>query len=67
MMALSKRAWRWLLLAYLAGIIGDFGVHIWHYATTGDRQVETFEWITGFEASLFWPVDLVAQLALALR
>jgi hypothetical protein len=63
----SRRLWRWLLLLYLVGIALDFAWHIEIDLTTGDREIETYEWVFGLQASLFWPLDLVAQAALALR
>ena len=63
----SRRLWRWLLLLYLVGIVLDFAWHIEVDLTTGDREIETYEWITGLQASLFWPLDLLAQALLALR
>ena len=45
----------------------DFALHVRFYLTTGDREVESYEWITGLQASLFWPMDLLAQALLALR
>jgi hypothetical protein len=52
---------------YLLGIVLDFAWHVRFYLTTGDREVESFEWIIGLQASLFWPLDLLAQAILALR
>jgi hypothetical protein len=45
----------------------DAAWHIRFYLTTGDHAVEGFEWITALQASLFWPLDLLAQALLALR
>jgi hypothetical protein len=63
----AARLWPWLLALYLVGVVGDFGWHSWIDLTTGDRTIELHEWLVGLEASLFWPIDLVAQLLLALR
>ena len=63
----ASRRWRWLLAIYLLGIIADFAWHVGVDLTTGDRQIESYEWLVGLEASLFWPLDLVAQLLLASR
>jgi hypothetical protein len=59
--------WRWILILYLLGIVLDLAWHIRFYLTTGDREIELYEWITGLQASLFWPIDLLAQALLALR
>jgi hypothetical protein len=45
----------------------DLAWHIHFYLTTGDREIEGYEWIIGLQASLFWPLDLLAQAMLALR
>ena len=63
----SLRLWRWLLLFYLLGIVLDTGWHVHFYLATGDREIESHEWVIGIQASLFWPLDLLAQLALALH
>jgi hypothetical protein len=54
-------------MLYLIGIVADFAWHVRFYLTTGDREIESYEWITGLQASLFWPMDLLAQALLALR
>ena len=58
---------RWILILYLVGIVLDFAWHVRFYLTTGDREIEAYEWITGLQASLFWPLDLLARALLALR
>jgi hypothetical protein len=63
----TARVWRWILILYLVGILVDFALHVRFYLTTGDREIESYEWITGLQASLFWPIDLLAQALLALR
>ena len=63
----SLKLWRWALLLYLLGIIVDIGMHAHFYLTTGDREIDSHEWVIGIQASLFWPLDLLAQLALALH
>jgi hypothetical protein len=62
-----RKLWRWLLLLYLAGIVLDIGWHVWRDLVTGDRQLELHEWLFGVQASLFWPLDILAQAVLALR
>jgi len=61
------RLWRWILILYLIGIVVDFAWHVRFYLTTGDREIESYEWIIGLQASLFWPLDLLARGLLALR
>jgi len=63
----SARYWRALVLIYLGGVSLDFAWHLHFYLTTGDREIEAFEWVSAVQASLFWPLDLAAQLILALR
>jgi hypothetical protein len=63
----NARLWRWILVLYLVGIVLDAAWHIRFYLMTGDHVVEGFEWITALQASLFWPLDLLAQAMLALR
>ncbi|HZS84872.1 MAG TPA: hypothetical protein VFA50_18490 [Stellaceae bacterium] len=58
---------RWVLLLYFVGVLGDVAWHARTYLTTGDRAIEAYEWVIGIQASLFWPVDLVAQALLASR
>jgi hypothetical protein len=59
--------WRWVMLFYVLGVVLDAGWHIHDYLTTGDREIESYEWVTVLQVSLFWPMDLVAQGILALR
>ena len=54
----------WLMLAYFCGILGDLAWHLRADLTTGDRVVESYEWVIGMQASLFWPVDLLARALL---
>lgn len=63
----ALKLWRWLLVIYLAGIVLDIGWHVRKDLATGEREVESYEWVIGLQASLFWPLDLLAQVALALR
>ena len=65
----ARRAMRWrlVLLIYSFGVLADIGWHIWHYLTTGDRVIDSYDWVIGLQASLFWPLDFLAQAALALR
>ena len=63
----KPRLWRALLLIYLSGLALDFAWHIRTYLATGDRAIEAYEWVSAFQASLFWPLDVAAQLILALR
>jgi hypothetical protein len=63
----KEKFWRLILLIYVAGLVLDIG---WHFAvdlTTGDHEIETYDWVSAFQASLFWPLDLAAQAILALR
>jgi hypothetical protein len=64
---MSKLLWRWVLLFYVLGVLGDLSMHVSLYLSTGDRRIESYEWIESLQASLFWPIDLVAQGLLALR
>ncbi len=66
-MSAGIRLWRWILILYLIGIVVDFAWHVRFYLTTGDREIESYEWIIGLQASLFWPLDLLARGLLALR
>jgi hypothetical protein len=61
------RITRWLLILYLIGIVIDLAWHIRFYLSTGDREIEGYEWVIGLQASLFWPLDLLAHGMLALR
>jgi hypothetical protein len=56
-----------ILILYLVGVVVDLVLHARFYLTTGDREIEGYEWIIGLQASLFWPLDLLAQAMLALR
>ena len=62
-----RRAWLWrgFLYFYLLGICADLAWHLHHYLTTGDRSIETYEWVTGVQTSLFWPLHLLFRLYLA--
>jgi hypothetical protein len=63
----SARIVRLILILYLVGVVVDLAWHIRFYLTTGDREIEGYEWVIGLQASLFWPLDLLAQAMLALR
>ena len=60
----AARLSRWLMLAYLCGVLGDLAWHVHLDLTTGDRAIESYEWVIGVQASLFWPLDLLAQALL---
>jgi hypothetical protein len=64
---MKKLPWRLLLLLYVLGVFGDLTSHAVFYLSTGDHRIESYEWIESVQASLFWPIDLVAQGLLALR
>ena len=57
--------WRWirlLSLLYLAVALADFGYHIVNASYVGDQRLEWNDVVVGFQASLFWPVDLGVQI-----
>lgn len=66
MRQMSKRV-RWILGIYLAGIALDLAFHLMLAVTTGDRRISLGEIAVGWQASLFWPVDLVFQVILFMR
>jgi len=63
----AGRFWRWVLIVYVVGFALDVAWHVHVGLTTGDREIELYEWLYGLQASLFWPLDLLAQAMLALR
>ncbi|MBV9522527.1 MAG: hypothetical protein JO010_07025 [Alphaproteobacteria bacterium] len=61
------RRWRWLLAIYALGVLADAAWHAAAYLAEGDRVIANHEWVIGIQASLFWPLDFIAQMILALR
>ena len=57
-----RRLIRLLSLVYLAAALADFGYHIVNASYVGDQHLGWNDVVVGFEASLFWPVDLAVQL-----
>lgn len=58
-----RRRLIWALsLLYLAAAAADFGYHIVNAFSVGDRHLGWNDVVVGFEASLFWPVDLAVQI-----
>lgn len=49
-------------LVYLAAALADFGYHIVNASYVGDQHLGWNDVVVGFEASLFWPVDLAVQI-----
>jgi len=47
---------------YLAVAAADFAYHIVNAAHVGDQRLGWNDVVVGFQASLFWPVDLGVQL-----
>jgi hypothetical protein len=63
---MRSRVLMWMFWVYLVACAADFGWHLYVFKTTGDLIVEADEVIEAMQASLFWPVDLVAQGLLVL-
>ncbi len=66
-MGQSSRRMRWLIWIYIAGIVLDLALHLVLDLQTGDRRISLGELAVGWQASLFWPVDLVFRLFLLMR
>jgi len=61
----GSRRRRWLRAAsliYLVVALGDFGYHLVNATYVGDQHLGWNDVVVGFQASLFWPVDLGVQL-----
>jgi hypothetical protein len=57
-----RRLIRLLSLVYLAAALADFGYHIVNASYVGDQRLGWSDIVVGFEASLFWPVDVGVQI-----
>ncbi len=57
-----RRRVRLVSLLYLAAALADFGYHIVNALYVGDHHLGWNDVVVGFEASLFWPVDLAVQI-----
>ena len=60
-----RRAWLAALLLYGAVACADFTYHLIDDLHTGNRAIEYSEVAVGFDAALFWPLDLIAMALLA--
>jgi len=62
----QARGWRRRLhvlsAVYLAAGIVDFSYHLVAALRIGDQRITWTDVAVAFEASLFWPVDLVVRL-----
>lgn len=63
----ATRERRWSVVGsvatlYLLGIVGDFLYHLATAFWVGDQRLTWSDAVVGFEASLFWPVDLAIKL-----
>jgi len=47
---------------YFAAGIADFSYHLVVALQIGDQRITWNDLVVAFEASLFWPVDLVVRL-----
>ena len=53
---------RALSFLYLAAMILDFAYHLSTAMGVGDQRITWNDLAVAFEASLFWPVDVVVRL-----
>ena len=56
---------RGLVALYLFGIAGDLAWHAHAYFAAGEGRIAAHQWIVSLQASLFWPLDLIARALLA--
>ena len=65
-MPLARSAWnrrlRLLSAVYLGAGILDFSYHLIVALKIGDQRITWNDLTVAFEASLFWPIDLVVRL-----
>jgi hypothetical protein len=61
---MSRRAWLIVLWLYAAGAAADCAVHLVADRRTGGAWPTAANLAVAFSASLFWPIDGVAQLLL---
>lgn len=57
-----RRRIRLLSYVYLAAMILDFAYHLSIAMGVGDQRITWNDLAVAFEASLFWPVDVVVRL-----
>jgi hypothetical protein len=61
---MSQRAWLIVLWLYAIAAAADFAVHLNADRRVGGAWLSAANLAVAFSASLFWPVDGVAQLLL---
>ena len=65
-MTRDAREWRpplqLLFAIYISAGVVDFAYHLYVALRIGDQRITWNDLIVAFEASLFWPVDLVVRL-----
>ncbi len=62
---MSRRACLLALWLYAIAAAGDFAFHLYADRRPGEDWLTAANLTVAFSASLFWPVDIVAQLLLA--
>lgn len=62
---LARRLWLAALILYGAAVLADFGLHLAADDGAGRDWHDAAHLAVAFSASLFWPVDLVAEYLLS--
>lgn len=58
----TAREWTRLLAGlYLLGLLADFGYRMTIAPEVGNQRLDWNDVVVGFQASLFWPVDLTVR------
>ena len=58
---LARRLWLAALVLYAGAALADFGLHLARDSRAGRDWHDATHLAVAFSASLFWPVDLVAE------
>jgi hypothetical protein len=61
----TRRVWLAALILYGAAALADFGLHLSADSWAGRDWHDAPHLAVAFSASLFWPVDLVAEYLLS--
>jgi len=57
-----RNHWRLAAIVYIALGCADMAYHLAHASVIGDQRITWSDVVVGFEASLFWPVDVAVRL-----
>ena len=62
---LGRRLWLAALILYGVAALADFGVHLFADSRAGPDWHDAARLAVAFSASLFWPLELIAEYLLS--